>query len=109
MKTRNLPVTLAATLVVVLALGGHADADALRHPAASSSLTLSAADQSETLVDINSASEDALRALPGVGPARAEAIVASRPYKGKDDLVKRNVLPKNVYEGIKDRIIARQK
>jgi DNA uptake protein ComE-like DNA-binding protein len=60
-------------------------------------------------VDLNSASEEQLRTLPGVGPARAQAIVAGRPYAGKDDLVKRNILPKNVYDGIKDRIIAKQK
>ncbi len=67
------------------------------------------ADQTQILVDVNSASEDDLRALPGVGPARAQAIVAGRPYKGKDDLVKKNILPKNVYDGLKDRIVARQK
>ncbi|MCU0893905.1 MAG: helix-hairpin-helix domain-containing protein [Rhodospirillales bacterium] len=60
-------------------------------------------------VDLNSASEEQLRTLPGVGPARAQAIIAGRPYAGKDDLVKRNILPKNVYDGIKDRIIAKQK
>ena len=68
-----------------------------------------AADQTEAPIDINSAPEDALRALPGVGPARAQAIIAPRPYKGKDDLVKKNILPKNVYDGVKDRIVARQK
>ncbi|MBL8659183.1 MAG: helix-hairpin-helix domain-containing protein [Rhodospirillales bacterium] len=68
-----------------------------------------AADQAQVLLDINSASEEDLRTLPGVGPARAQAIVAGRPYKGKDDLVKKNILPKNVYDGLKDRIVARQK
>lgn len=60
-------------------------------------------------VDLNSASEEQLRTLPGVGPARAQAIIAGRPFAGKDDLVKRNILPKNVYDGIKERIIAKQK
>ena len=60
------------------------------------------------LVDINHASASELDALPGVGKARADAIIKNRPYKGKDDLVARHVLPQNVYNGIKDKIIARQ-
>ena len=60
------------------------------------------------LVDINTASASELDALPGVGKARADAIIKNRPYKGKDDLVARHVLPQNVYDGIKDKIIARQ-
>ncbi|HRK94976.1 MAG TPA: helix-hairpin-helix domain-containing protein [Rhodospirillales bacterium] len=60
-------------------------------------------------VDINSATEEQLRTLPGIGPARAQAIVAGRPFSGKDDLLKRGILPKNVYDGVKDRIVAKQK
>lgn len=56
-------------------------------------------------VDINHAGEKELRNLPGIGPARAHRIIAGRPYAAKDDLVKRNIIPKNVYEGIKDRIV----
>jgi competence protein ComEA len=63
---------------------------------------------SSALVDINSASPAELDALPGVGKARAEAIIKNRPYKGKDDLTNRHVVPPNVYNGIKDKIIARQ-
>jgi competence protein ComEA len=61
------------------------------------------------LVDINSASAEELDRLPGVGPARAKAIIAHRPYHGKDDLTNRKIIPPNVYNGIKDKIIARQK
>jgi competence ComEA-like helix-hairpin-helix protein len=61
------------------------------------------------LVDINSASAEELDKLPGVGPVRAQAIIAGRPYNGKDDLTNRKVIPANVYNGIKDKIIARQK
>jgi competence protein ComEA len=60
------------------------------------------------LVDINTASEAELDTLPGVGKARAEAIIKNRPYKGKDDLVGRHVIPQNVYNGIKDKVVARQ-
>jgi len=61
------------------------------------------------LVDINSASSEELDKLPGVGPARAKAIIANRPYNGKDDLTNRKIIPPNVYNGIKDKIIAKQK
>jgi DNA uptake protein ComE-like DNA-binding protein len=60
------------------------------------------------LVDINSASAEELDKLPGVGPARVKAIIANRPYNGKDDLTQRKVIPPNVYNQIKDKIIARQ-
>lgn len=61
-----------------------------------------------SLVDINSASAEELDKLPGVGPARAKAIIANRPYNGKDDLSQRKIIPPNVYGQIKDKIIARQ-
>jgi competence protein ComEA len=60
------------------------------------------------LVDINSAPVDELDKLPGVGPARASAIISHRPYNGKDDLTHRKIIPQNVYDQIKDKIIARQ-
>jgi competence protein ComEA len=61
------------------------------------------------LIDINSAPKDQLDALPGIGPARADAIIKGRPYKGKDELVQKKIIPQNVYNGIKDKIIAHQK
>jgi DNA uptake protein ComE-like DNA-binding protein len=65
--------------------------------------------QARQLVDINSASAGELDKLPGVGPARAKAIIANRPYNGKDDLTRHKIIPPNVYNQIKDKIIARQK
>jgi DNA uptake protein ComE-like DNA-binding protein len=61
------------------------------------------------LMDINSASEKELATLPGIGDVRAKAIVKGRPYKGKDDLVQKKIVPQKVYDEIKDRIIAKQK
>jgi competence protein ComEA len=61
------------------------------------------------LVDINSASAEELRKLPGIGPVRVNAIIAHRPYNGKDDLVQRKIIPSYIYNRIKNKIIARQK
>ena len=60
------------------------------------------------MMDINSASEKELATLKGIGDVRAKAIVKHRPYKGKDELVQKKVIPENVYNDIKDQIIAKQ-
>ena len=60
------------------------------------------------LIDLNSASEKELATLKGIGDVRAKAIVKGRPYKGKDDLVKKKIVPQGVYDDIKDQIIAKQ-
>jgi competence protein ComEA len=61
------------------------------------------------LLDINSATAEQLAELPGIGKAYSAKIVAGRPYKGKDDLVKKDVVPQKTYDGIKEKIIAKQK
>jgi DNA uptake protein ComE-like DNA-binding protein len=61
------------------------------------------------LIDINSATEAELRTIPGIGEAYAKKIIAGRPYKGKDELVQKKILPKGVYDKVKDQIVAKQK
>ena len=77
-------------------------------PAAKAPAAKPAAAPAAALLDINTASEAELQALKGVGDVRAKAIIADRPYKGKDELWQKKILPKGVYAKIKDQIIAKQ-
>lgn len=60
------------------------------------------------MVDINTATDAELKAIPGVGDAFAAKIIAGRPYANKTQLKSRKILPIPLYEQIKDRIIAKQ-
>jgi competence protein ComEA len=62
--------------------------------------------QQADLLDLNTASFDQLRTLPGMGPAYARRVIAARPYTAKNQLLTRGVLPQAAYQLIRDRIVA---
>lgn len=62
---------------------------------------------SSKLLDLNTASEEELKALPQIGDVRAKEIIKNRPYARKDELVSKKILSQKQYDDIKDRIIAR--
>jgi hypothetical protein len=59
-------------------------------------------------MDINTASEDQLKTLPGVTDDVVKKIVAGRPYTGKDQLLKQNIVDKDEYGKIRPLIVAKQ-
>jgi competence protein ComEA len=96
---------IAAAAIALLAATGAAYAkDEPKKPAAATA----PAEKKEALLDINTASRDELMKLKGIGDARADAIIKGRPYKGKNELLDKKIVPANVYEDIKDHIIAKQ-
>jgi competence protein ComEA len=57
-------------------------------------------------LDLNTATPQQLKALPGMGDAYVKRIVDGRPYTAKNQLLTRGILPQAAYEQIKDQIIA---
>jgi competence protein ComEA len=106
---------LAASVMAALAVGAYGTALSAAQTAANSAANSAAPAQqtiaekiaaSKDLLDINTATAAELKALPGMGDAYAQRVIAGRPYTAKNQLTTRGILPAAEYEQIKPLIIA---
>lgn len=93
-----------SVLCCLLTMGTSAPAPAGEKPPASVALPQGGAQPGQ--VDINSASLEELRTLPGIGQAYSKKIVEHRPYKTVEELRTRKVLPQGTYAKLRDKVVA---
>lgn len=93
-------ILVACALVVAMFSGaGHADTKPAPKPAPAAK---------QEPLDLNTATADQLKDLPGIGDAYSKKIIAGRPYAKKDQLVSKKIIPQATYDKIKDLVIAKQ-
>lgn len=108
MHQRLIPLALSAALAL-LGSGPAWAADKAKPAQPAASQAKAGPQAAPKLVDINSASRDELKTLPGIGDAEADRIIAARPYPSKVKLTADKVLPDATYLALKGQIIAIQK
>lgn len=101
---RKLMAQIAVLIFALSLMNGLAAGQASAAKPSSTASSQMAADK----LDINAATKDQLKALPGIGDAYSQKIIDGRPYRAKNQLVQKKIIPQATYDKIKDLIIAHQ-
>lgn len=67
--------------------------------------TLSGTNTVASKVNINTATQAELEALPGIGPVTASKIISDRPYQNVEELLNKKIIPKSTFDKIKDQLV----
>lgn len=108
MKALCRSLVVALGLVISLASGIVTGQEPASKPEAMATPSQMAKAAAADKLDLNTATKDQLKALPGIGDVYSQKIIDGRPYRTKLDLVHKKIIPQATYDKIKDQVIAKQ-